>query len=332
LHFLSGVEEVVSKSAKIPLARSKRPTMSNNISLTLFSAAIVAATVLLAPSAPSVAQGRSGTTSEFSAQQQQDKDKKATPAARPAQPRVQRAAPQTAAPRMAAPQRSAPRTVTQTKATSRVVTQPRATSRTVTQRKATSRTVTQRKATSRAVTQRKATSRAVTQRKATSRAVTQRKATSRAVTQRKATSRAVTQRKATSRAVTQRKAASRAVTQRKAAPRVVTPKGKRTVTASRLRGVPTQGVSSAVISGHNYSAWRSGHRVRHGRGWRTFVALSALGAIAIGSSEYYPYAYISAPENYCEGLTEDGCELMWQDVETIEGDIIPQCVAYCPWQ
>ena len=256
--------------------------MSNNISLTLFSAAILAATVLLAPSSPSVAQGRSGTTSEFSAQQQQDKDKKATPAARPAQPRVQRAAPQTAAPRMAAPQRSAPRTVTQTKATSRVVTQPRATSRTVTQQKATSR--------------------------------------------------AVTQRKATSRAVTQRKATSRAVTQRKAAPRVVTPKGKGTVTASRLRGVPTNGVRRAVISGHNYSAWRSGHRVRHGRGWRTFVALSALGAIAIGSSEYYPYAYISAPENYCEGLTEDGCELMWQDVETIEGDIIPQCVAYCPWQ
>src|SRR5664280_155259 len=292
LHFLSGVEEVVSKPAKLPLVRSKRPTMSNNINLTLFSAAILAATVLLTPSAPSVAQGRSWTTSEFSAQQQQDKDKKATPAARPAQPRVQRAAPQTAAPRMAAPQRSAPRTVTQTKATSRVVSQPRATSRTVTQRKATSR----------------------------------------AVTQRKTTSRAVTQRKATSRAVTQRKATSRAVTQRKAAPRVVTPKGKRTVTASRLRGVPTQGVSSAVISGHNYSAWRSGHRVRHGRGWRTFVALSALGAIAIGSSEYYPYAYISAPENYCEGLTEDGCELMWQDVETIEGDIIPQCVAYCPWQ
>ena len=116
------------------------------------------------------------------------------------------------------------------------------------------------------------------------------------------------------------------------APRVVTPKGKRTVTASRLRGVPTQGVSSAIISGHNYSAWRSGHRVRHGRDWRTFVALGALGAIAIGLSEYYPYAYISAPENYCEGLTEDGCELMWQDVETIEGDIIPQCVAYCPWQ
>ena len=310
LHFLSGVEEVVSKSAKIPLARSKRPTMSNNISLTLFSAAILAATVLLAPSAPSVAQGRSGTTSEFSAQQQQDKDKKATPAARPAQPRVQRAAPQTAAPRMAAPQRTAPRTVTQPKATSRVVRQP-----------ATSRTITQTKATSRVVKQPKATSRVVKQPKATSRVVKQPKATSRVVKQPKAT------RKLVAPAATSRKVVSPVT-----APRVITPKGKRTVTASHLRGVPTQGVSSAVISGHNYSAWRSGHRVRHGRGWRTFVALSALGAIAIGSSEYYPYAYISAPENYCEGLTEDGCELMWQDVETIEGDIIPQCVAYCPWQ
>src|ERR1035437_2215745 len=269
--------------------------MTNKIDLTrisLISAGLLAATIMFAPGVQSVAQERSATSTVFSAQQQQDNKGQSQKAAPAARPAPQRAAPQRAAPRVAAPQRTAPRTVTQTKATSRVVMQPRATSR----------------------------------------AVTQRKATSRAVTQRKATSRAVTQRKATSRAVTQRKATSRAVTQRKAAPRVVTPKGKRTVTASRLRGVPTNGVRRAVISGHNYSAWRSGHRVRHGRGWRTFVALSALGAIAIGSSEYYPYAYITAPENYCEGLTEDGCELMWQDVETIEGDIIPQCVAYCPWQ
>jgi len=32
------------------------------------------------------------------------------------------------------------------------------------------------------------------------------------------------------------------------------------------------------------------------------------------------------------GLTEDGCELMWQPVETVEGDLVDQCVAYCPWQ
>jgi hypothetical protein len=265
--------------------------MTNKIDLTrisLISAGLLAATIMFAPCAQSVAQERSATSTDFSAQQQQDKDKKkAAPAAR-----------------------TAPRTVTQPKATSRVVRQP-----------ATSRTITQTKATSHVVKQPKATSHVVKQSKATSRVVKLSKATSRVVKKSKAT------RKVVAPAATGRKVVSPVT-----APRVVMPKGKRTITASRLRGVPTSGVRRAVISGHNYSAWRSGHRVRHRSGWRTFVALSALGAIAIGSSEYYPYAYISAPENYCEGLTEDGCELMWQDVETIEGDIIPQCVAYCPWQ
>jgi hypothetical protein len=96
--------------------------------------------------------------------------------------------------------------------------------------------------------------------------------------------------------------------------------------------VPARGAGRTVIRGQNYSAWRSGYRIRHGSAWWTFVALSTLGAIAIDSNEYYPYAYISAPEDYCEGLTEDGCELMWQEVQTIEGDVVNQCVAYCPWQ
>ena len=171
----------------------------------------------------------------------------------------------------------------------------------------------------------------VRQPKATSHVVRQPKATSRTVKQPKATSREIRQPKATRKVVAPAATGSKVVSP-VVAPRVVTPRGTRTVTASRLRGVPVRGLHRTVIGGHNYSAWRSGHRVRHGSGWRTFVALSALGAIAIGSNEYYPYAYISAPENYCEGLTEDGCELMWQEVETIEGDVIPQCVAYCPWQ
>ena len=117
-----------------------------------------------------------------------------------------------------------------------------------------------------------------------------------------------------------------------AAARVVSPQGNRAVTASSLRGAPTRGAGRTVIRGQNYSAWRNGYRVRHGNSWETFVALSTLGAIAIGSSEYYPYAYISAPQDYCQGLTEDGCELNWQQVRTMEGDIVDQCVAYCPWR
>ena len=70
---------------------------------------------------------------------------------------------------------------------------------------------------------------------------------------------------------------------------------------------------------------------RHGSGWWSFAALSTLGAIAIGSSEYYPMPTFRRLSRICEGRTEDGCELMWQEVETIEGDVVNQCLAYCPW-
>jgi hypothetical protein len=116
--------------------------------------------------------------------------------------------------------------------------------------------------------------------------------------------------------------------------RQFTPKGgkSKVVVTTKFRGVPVQGVHRTIIAGHNYSVWRGSRRFRYHNRWRTFVSLSLLGAIAIGAYEYYPYAYIDAPELYCDGLTEDGCQLVWQEVETIEGDIIPQCVAYCRWR
>ncbi len=205
-----------------------------------------------------------------------------------------RPAPKRATPQRAAPQRQAPHVAAPRRTQPRVASPQRTAPRTATPSRTAPSTVTRQKAPPRVVRQRKATP--------------------------KVAAPAAASRKAA-------KAASPA-----AAPRLVTPRGTRTVTASRLRGVPARGAGRTVIRGHNYSAWRSGYRVRHGGGWRTFVALSALSAILIGSNEYYPYAYISAPEPYCEGLTEDGCELMWQQVETIEGDVIDQCVAYCPWQ
>src|SRR5581483_3404412 len=67
----------------------------------------------------------------------------------------------------------------------------------------------------------------------------------------------------------------------------------RVVNAGRLRGVPVRGAGRATIAGRNYSAWRGGYRVRHGGGWRTFVAIGSLGVLAFGASSYYPYAYIS---------------------------------------
>lgn len=259
--------------------------MTNKIGLTLFTAGVLAATVLLVPYAPSIAQAKPAITTDFSAQQTQLGNKKAAPAARPVQTRV---APQRVAPLRATTQRVAPQ---------------RAVSQRAVQKRTAPRTFT------------------TTTRRTTPRMVTQPKATQRVVRQPKVTPKFVAPTKTT-----------RKVGLPTAAPRVVTPHGTRAVTTSRLRGVPARGAGRTVIRGQNYSAWRSGYRVRHGSNRRTFIALSALGAIAIGSSQYYPYAYISAPAPYCEGLTEDGCELVWQQVETTEGDVIDQCVAYCPWQ
>lgn len=115
-------------------------------------------------------------------------------------------------------------------------------------------------------------------------------------------------------------------------PRVVNFNGVRAINAGPLRGVPLNGAGRAFVHGQNFSAWRNGYRIRRGGGWRTFVELSALGAIGVGGAIYYPYAYVSAPESLCDGLSEDGCQMMWEDVETIEGGGDPQCVAYCPWQ
>jgi hypothetical protein len=99
-----------------------------------------------------------------------------------------------------------------------------------------------------------------------------------------------------------------------------------------LRSASIRGVSRVSLGGRNYSIWRGSHRVRHGGGWRTFVTLSTLGGLAVGGATYYPYAYIDAPAPLCEGLTEDGCQLQWQQVQTVEGDPDFQCVAYCPWR
>lgn len=140
------------------------------------------------------------------------------------------------------------------------------------------------------------------------------------------------------------KAVPRRVAPSRTAPRTVVPKtdGPRTTSPSTvaprkissrgLRSLPTRGAGRTMIHGRNFSGWRSGYRARHGSRWRTFGALSALSVLVIGSSIYYPYAYISAPQPYCDGLTEDGCQLAWQEVMTIEGDTVYQCVAYCPWQ
>ena len=64
---------------------------------------------------------------------------------------------------------------------------------------------------------------------------------------------------------------------------------------------------------------------------RTFVPLALLGTVLIGGAYWYPDAYVSIAGPACGGLTPDGCELHWRDVDFVDGGGVPQCVQYCPW-
>ena len=98
------------------------------------------------------------------------------------------------------------------------------------------------------------------------------------------------------------------------------------------RALAIRGANNTAIGGQNFSVRRGSYRTYRGGYWRTFVGVSTLGAIFYGGYRYYPYAYIDAPPDYCEGETEDGCQLQMQQVQTLEGPLDFQCVAYCPWQ
>jgi hypothetical protein len=126
---------------------------------------------------------------------------------------------------------------------------------------------------------------------------------------------------------------STTVTRAAPAPRQVTFTGDRRQFAGTRARAWNVGSGRWVYGGRNYTYWRGGPwRVRYGNGWRTFVGVSLVAPIVVGAATYYPYAYISAPADVCEGITEDGCQLTWTEVETVEGGTAPQCVAYCPWQ
>ena len=98
------------------------------------------------------------------------------------------------------------------------------------------------------------------------------------------------------------------------------------------RALAIRGANNTAIAGRNFSVRRGSYRAYRGGYWRTFVGLGTLGAIFYGGYRYYPYAYIDAPPEFCDGETEDGCQLQWQEVQTLEGPTDFQCVAYCPWQ
>ena len=88
-----------------------------------------------------------------------------------------------------------------------------------------------------------------------------------------------------------------------------------------MRAIGPGSTGRAFVHGQNYTVWRGSHRVRYGNSWRTFRALSALSVLLIAGTTYCPYASLSAPEP-CEGETEDGCILQWQEIELAAGSYL----------
>ena len=85
-----------------------------------------------------------------------------------------------------------------------------------------------------------------------------------------------------------------------------------------------------MIGGRRVTVIRDRHVVRwRGRPW-TVVPIVALGALTVGAIAYSAYAYVPVEQPVCTGYTEDGCFLRWAEVPTVEGELIPQCVTYCP--
>jgi hypothetical protein len=134
--------------------------------------------------------------------------------------------------------------------------------------------------------------------------------------------------------------ATRIGPQRQLAPRVVRPVNPRRTTprivgpSLQQRVGPRLGArigSPLRFGGRRVNVIRGRHRA-HWRG-RAYWALplTVLSALAIGSLTYTPFGYVPVDEDYCYGWTADGCRLRWTWVPTLEGDEIPQCVAYCPF-
>jgi hypothetical protein len=76
--------------------------------------------------------------------------------------------------------------------------------------------------------------------------------------------------------------------------------------------------------------WKQKHGLWWGGKWKYFVPFTALGAVLIGGGYYYPDAYVGFARPYCTGITPDGCQLNWQQVNFEDGGGDWQCVQFCP--
>jgi len=61
-----------------------------------------------------------------------------------------------------------------------------------------------------------------------------------------------------------------------------------------------------------------------------FLGVGALAAIVVGGYYYQPYGLVEVEPPACTGVTDEGCELRMTEVPTEDGEVVPQCVQFCP--
>lgn len=110
---------------------------------------------------------------------------------------------------------------------------------------------------------------------------------------------------------------------RNVTPRVQSAPAVRSRFAAPARG-PVAFRGANFVRGPHYTYWQGARR--------RLIVITAISAILIGGSYYYPYGYLPVGQPICYGLTPDGCDLRWIEVPTVDGFMVPQCVAFCPWQ
>jgi hypothetical protein len=94
--------------------------------------------------------------------------------------------------------------------------------------------------------------------------------------------------------------------------------------------VRIRGGNRIRLGGRDVVIVRGPHTVRWRGRRRALVPLAAIAALTIGGAAYAANAYVPVAQPVCSGYTGGGCFLHWAEVPTPEGDLIPQCVAYCP--
>ncbi|HEY1474499.1 MAG TPA: beta/gamma crystallin-related protein [Pseudolabrys sp.] len=103
-------------------------------------------------------------------------------------------------------------------------------------------------------------------------------------------------------------------------------------TGSKVGAGPGKGGPGRINKGPyvNINVNRGPYRLWRGNRWVTFVGFGTLAAILVGADYYDPYGYVAIARPYCEGFTDDGCQLRWQTVALEEDGDDWQCVQFCP--